>query len=96
MCGHGARKEIPCPPPDDLPTSVTRRLRAESFLIAPPWSVATIEYNYTPPIHFGVREGHRDIADSFWMTAAGARWATALAWAGDRPGSGASRQAVRS
>jgi ankyrin repeat protein len=25
-------------------------------------SLATVEYNYTPPIHFAVREGHRDIA----------------------------------
>ncbi len=24
--------------------------------------LATVEYNYTPPIHFAVREGHRDIA----------------------------------
>src|SRR5688500_10543809 len=24
---------------------------------------ATVEYNYTPPIHFAVREGHRDIAE---------------------------------
>jgi hypothetical protein len=26
-------------------------------------SIATVEYNYTPPIHFAVREGHRDIAE---------------------------------
>jgi len=26
-------------------------------------SFATVEYNYTPPIHFAVREGHRDIAE---------------------------------
>jgi len=26
-------------------------------------SLATVEYNYTPPIHFAVREGHRDIAE---------------------------------
>ncbi|HJR63646.1 MAG TPA: ankyrin repeat domain-containing protein [Gemmatimonadaceae bacterium] len=25
--------------------------------------LATVEYNYTPPIHFAVREGHRDIAE---------------------------------
>lgn len=25
--------------------------------------LATIEYNYTPPIHFAVREGHRDVAE---------------------------------
>ncbi len=25
--------------------------------------LATVEYNYTPPIHFSVREGHRDITD---------------------------------
>ncbi|HSA56705.1 MAG TPA: ankyrin repeat domain-containing protein [Gemmatimonadaceae bacterium] len=26
-------------------------------------SLATVEYNYTPPIHFAVREGHRDIVE---------------------------------
>ena len=26
-------------------------------------SLATVEYNYTPPVHFAVREGHRDIAE---------------------------------
>ncbi|MGQ0702709.1 MAG: ankyrin repeat domain-containing protein [Gemmatimonadales bacterium] len=26
-------------------------------------SLATVEYNYTPPIHFAVREGHRDITE---------------------------------
>ena len=26
-------------------------------------SLATVEYNYTPPIHFAVREGHRKIAE---------------------------------
>jgi ankyrin repeat protein len=26
-------------------------------------SLATVEYNYTPPIHFAVREGHRDIGE---------------------------------
>ena len=26
-------------------------------------SFATVEYNYTPPIHFAVREGHRDLAE---------------------------------
>lgn len=26
-------------------------------------SLATVEYNYTPPIHFAVREGHRDVAE---------------------------------
>jgi ankyrin repeat protein len=26
-------------------------------------ALATVEYNYTPPIHFAVREGHRDIAE---------------------------------
>lgn len=26
-------------------------------------SIATVEYNYTPPIHFAVREGHRDIVE---------------------------------
>ena len=25
--------------------------------------LATIEYNYTPPIHFAVREGHRDVTE---------------------------------
>lgn len=25
-------------------------------------ALATVEYNYTPPMHFAVREGHRDIA----------------------------------
>ena len=25
--------------------------------------LATIEFNYTPPIHFAVREGHRDVAE---------------------------------
>lgn len=25
--------------------------------------LVTVEYNYTPPIHFAVREGHREIAD---------------------------------
>lgn len=25
--------------------------------------LATVEYNYTPPMHFAVREGHRDIAE---------------------------------
>jgi hypothetical protein len=26
-------------------------------------SFATVEYNYTPPIHFAVREGHRELAE---------------------------------
>ena len=26
-------------------------------------ALATVEYNYTPPIHFAVREGHRDIVE---------------------------------
>ena len=26
-------------------------------------AMATVEYNYTPPIHFAAREGHRDIAE---------------------------------
>jgi ankyrin repeat protein len=26
-------------------------------------ALATVEYNYTPPIHFAVREGHREIAE---------------------------------
>jgi ankyrin repeat protein len=26
-------------------------------------ALATVEYNYTPPIHFAVREGHRDVAE---------------------------------
>jgi ankyrin repeat protein len=26
-------------------------------------ALATVEYNYTPPIHFAVREGHRDITE---------------------------------
>lgn len=26
-------------------------------------AVATVEYNYTPPIHFAVREGHREITE---------------------------------
>jgi len=26
-------------------------------------SLATVEYNYTPPIHFAVREGHLDVAE---------------------------------
>lgn len=25
--------------------------------------LATVEYNYTPPVHFAVREGHRDVAE---------------------------------
>ena len=32
-------------------------------LVARTPSFATLEYNYTPPIHFAVREGHRDIAE---------------------------------
>jgi ankyrin repeat protein len=32
-------------------------------LIAQSPALATVEYNYTPPIHFAVREGHRDIAE---------------------------------
>ena len=26
-------------------------------------ALATVEYNYTPPIHFAVREGHRDVTE---------------------------------
>src|SRR5687768_1147969 len=26
-------------------------------------TLATVEYNYTPPIHFAVREGHRQIVE---------------------------------
>jgi ankyrin repeat protein len=32
-------------------------------LVARRPSLATVEYNYTPPIHFAVREGHRDIVE---------------------------------
>lgn len=32
-------------------------------LVARTLALATVEYNYTPPIHFAVREGHRDIAE---------------------------------
>ena len=32
-------------------------------LVARTPSLATVEYNYTPPVHFAVREGHRDIAE---------------------------------
>ncbi len=32
-------------------------------LVARAPALATVEYNYTPPIHFAVREGHRDIAE---------------------------------
>jgi ankyrin repeat protein len=32
-------------------------------LVARRPALATVEYNYTPPIHFAVREGHRDIAE---------------------------------
>jgi ankyrin repeat protein len=28
-------------------------------------ALATVEYNYTPPIHFAVREGHRDMVEFF-------------------------------
>jgi ankyrin repeat protein len=36
---------------------VVKRLVARAPLLA------TVEYNYTPPIHFAVREGHRDIVE---------------------------------
>jgi ankyrin repeat protein len=32
-------------------------------LVARTPALATVEYNYTPPIHFAVREGHREIAE---------------------------------
>lgn len=32
-------------------------------LVARAPALATVEYNYTPPIHFAVREGHGDIAE---------------------------------
>ena len=32
-------------------------------LVARAPSLATVEYNYTPPIHFAVREGHREVAE---------------------------------
>jgi ankyrin repeat protein len=32
-------------------------------LVAQARSLALVEYNYTPPIHFAVREGHRDIVE---------------------------------
>lgn len=32
-------------------------------LVARVPALATVEYNYTPPIHFAVREGHRDIVE---------------------------------
>jgi hypothetical protein len=38
-------------------------LSAVRQLIARAPALATVEYNYTPPIHFAVREGHRDIAE---------------------------------
>ena len=34
------------------------RRRVERFT-----GLATVEYNYTPPIHFAVREGHREIVE---------------------------------
>ena len=38
-------------------------LAAVKGLVARTPSLATIEYNYTPPIHFAVREGHREVAE---------------------------------
>ena len=38
---------------------LTRALRA---VAGAGIALATVEYNYTPPIHFAVREGHRDVA----------------------------------
>ncbi len=32
-------------------------------LVARMPALATVEYNYTPPIHFAVREGHRDVTE---------------------------------
>jgi ankyrin repeat protein len=32
-------------------------------LVSQTAALATVEYNYTPPIHFAVREGHRDIVE---------------------------------
>ena len=32
-------------------------------LVAHAPALATVEYNYTPPIHFAVREGHREVAE---------------------------------
>lgn len=32
-------------------------------LVAHRPALATVEYNYTPPIHFAVREGHRNVAE---------------------------------
>ena len=38
-------------------------MAAVKRLVAHRPTLATVEYNYTPPIHFAVREGHRDIAE---------------------------------
>jgi ankyrin repeat protein len=38
-------------------------LEAVRRLVARAPALATVEYNYTPPIHFAVREGHREIAE---------------------------------
>jgi ankyrin repeat protein len=38
-------------------------LGAVKRLVSRASALATVEYNYTPPIHFAVREGHRDITE---------------------------------
>jgi ankyrin repeat protein len=38
-------------------------IEAVRRLVARVAALATVEYNYTPPIHFAVREGHRDVAE---------------------------------
>ena len=38
-------------------------LRAVNRLVGRAPAIATVEYNYTPPIHFAVREGHLAIAE---------------------------------
>jgi ankyrin repeat protein len=38
-------------------------LGAVQRLVARVPALATVEYNYTPPIHFAVREGHRDVTE---------------------------------
>lgn len=38
-------------------------MAAVKRLVAHRPALATVEYNYTPPIHFAVREGHRNVAE---------------------------------
>jgi ankyrin repeat protein len=45
-------------------TRLGDRREVDALIVRAP-ALALVEYNYTPPIHFAVREGHRDLVELF-------------------------------